>query len=118
MSSLWFSELHQLDTFYNALNSNDQDALDSAAGGNFQNKIPRKCLSIIESKSKKEFDKTMSWINLFVPMDSEVVKDKEELTQESSSKRAGVELDQEISKKPKVKDDKEFEELERGKDYA
>nr|GEU56818.1 reverse transcriptase domain-containing protein [Tanacetum cinerariifolium] len=26
-----FSELHQLDTFYNALNQNDQDALDSAA---------------------------------------------------------------------------------------
>nr|GEU49787.1 reverse transcriptase domain-containing protein [Tanacetum cinerariifolium] len=26
-----FSELHQLDTFYNALNLNDQDALDSAA---------------------------------------------------------------------------------------
>nr|GFA38189.1 reverse transcriptase domain-containing protein [Tanacetum cinerariifolium] len=47
-----FSELHQLDTFYNALNSNDQDALDSAAGGNFLDKIPRECLSIIESKSK------------------------------------------------------------------
>nr|GEV67963.1 Gag-Pol polyprotein [Tanacetum cinerariifolium] len=30
-----FSELHQLDKFYNALNPNDQDALDSAAGGNF-----------------------------------------------------------------------------------
>nr|GFA45626.1 reverse transcriptase domain-containing protein [Tanacetum cinerariifolium] len=30
-----FSELHQLDTFYNALNPNDQDALDSAAGGIF-----------------------------------------------------------------------------------
>ncbi|GJY60445.1 reverse transcriptase domain-containing protein [Tanacetum coccineum] len=30
-----FSELHQLDTFYNALNSNDQDSLNSAAGGNF-----------------------------------------------------------------------------------
>nr|GEZ93333.1 reverse transcriptase domain-containing protein [Tanacetum cinerariifolium] len=43
-----FSELHQLDTFYNALNSNDQDALDSAAGGNFLDKIPRECLSIIE----------------------------------------------------------------------
>ncbi|GJU36658.1 reverse transcriptase domain-containing protein [Tanacetum coccineum] len=27
-----FSELHQLDTFYNALNSNDQDLLNSAAG--------------------------------------------------------------------------------------
>nr|GFB27105.1 reverse transcriptase domain-containing protein [Tanacetum cinerariifolium] len=26
-----FSELHELDTFYNALNPNDQDALDSAA---------------------------------------------------------------------------------------
>nr|GEU85478.1 reverse transcriptase domain-containing protein [Tanacetum cinerariifolium] len=47
-----FSELHQLDTFYNALNPNDQDALDSAAGGNFLDKIPRECLSTIESKSK------------------------------------------------------------------
>nr|GFB73602.1 transposable element protein, putative [Tanacetum cinerariifolium] len=47
-----FSELHQLDTFYNALNPNDQDALDSAAGGNFLDKIPRECLLIIESKSK------------------------------------------------------------------
>ncbi|GJR84673.1 hypothetical protein Tco_0155458 [Tanacetum coccineum] len=28
-----FSELHQLDTFYNALNSIDQDSLNSAAGG-------------------------------------------------------------------------------------
>nr|GEW19761.1 reverse transcriptase domain-containing protein [Tanacetum cinerariifolium] len=45
--------LHQLDTFYNALNPNDQDAIDSAAGGNFLDKIPRECLSIIERKSKK-----------------------------------------------------------------
>nr|GEW51375.1 reverse transcriptase domain-containing protein [Tanacetum cinerariifolium] len=42
----------ELDTFYNALNPNDQDALDSAAGGNFLDKIPRECLSIIESMSK------------------------------------------------------------------
>ncbi|GJZ34172.1 reverse transcriptase domain-containing protein, partial [Tanacetum coccineum] len=47
-----FSELHQLDTFYNSLNTNDQDALDSAAGGNFLDKMPRDGLSIIESKSK------------------------------------------------------------------
>ncbi|GKA99378.1 hypothetical protein Tco_0827315 [Tanacetum coccineum] len=47
-----FSELHQLDTFYNALNSNDQDSLNSAAGGNFLDKMPRDCLAIIESKSK------------------------------------------------------------------
>nr|GEZ35038.1 reverse transcriptase domain-containing protein [Tanacetum cinerariifolium] len=36
-----FSKLYQLDTFYNALNPNDQDTLDSAAGGNFLDKIPR-----------------------------------------------------------------------------
>nr|GEZ74630.1 reverse transcriptase domain-containing protein [Tanacetum cinerariifolium] len=47
-----FSELHQLDKFYNALNINDQDSLNSAAGGNFLDKMPRECLKIIESKSK------------------------------------------------------------------
>nr|GFC60132.1 hypothetical protein [Tanacetum cinerariifolium] len=47
-----FYELHQLDTFYNALNVNDQDSLNSDAGGNFLEKMPRECLKIIESKSK------------------------------------------------------------------
>ncbi|GJU44572.1 reverse transcriptase domain-containing protein [Tanacetum coccineum] len=47
-----FSELHQLDTFYNALNSNDQDSLNCAAGGNFLDKMPCDCLRIIEIKSK------------------------------------------------------------------
>ncbi|GJT63128.1 reverse transcriptase domain-containing protein [Tanacetum coccineum] len=47
-----FLELHQLDTFYNALNSNDQDSLNSAMGGNVLDKMPRDCLRIIESKSK------------------------------------------------------------------
>nr|GEU38849.1 reverse transcriptase domain-containing protein [Tanacetum cinerariifolium] len=47
-----FSELHQLDTFYNALNSKDQDLLNSTAGGNFLDKMPRECLAIIESRSK------------------------------------------------------------------
>nr|GFA86307.1 putative reverse transcriptase domain-containing protein [Tanacetum cinerariifolium] len=58
---LWllsFKELHQLDTFYNALNPNDQDALDSAAGGNFLDKIPQECLSIIESKSKVRYSRS------------------------------------------------------------
>nr|GEU51098.1 reverse transcriptase domain-containing protein [Tanacetum cinerariifolium] len=45
-------ELHQLDTFYNPLNSKDQDSLNSATGGNFLDIIPRKCLAIIEGKSK------------------------------------------------------------------
>nr|GEX42896.1 reverse transcriptase domain-containing protein [Tanacetum cinerariifolium] len=53
-----FSELHQLDTFYNALNPNDQDALDSVAGGNFLDKILRECLSIIESKSKVRYSRS------------------------------------------------------------
>nr|GFA38465.1 reverse transcriptase domain-containing protein [Tanacetum cinerariifolium] len=53
-----FSELHQLDTFYNALTPNDQDALDSAAGGNFLDKIPPECLSIIESKSKVRYSRS------------------------------------------------------------
>nr|GEU31279.1 hypothetical protein [Tanacetum cinerariifolium] len=51
-------ELHQLDTFYNALNPNDQDALDSAAGGIFLDKISRECLSIIESKSKVRYSRS------------------------------------------------------------
>ncbi|GJV89572.1 reverse transcriptase domain-containing protein [Tanacetum coccineum] len=53
-----FSELHQLDTFYNSLNSNDQDALDSAAGGNFLDKMPREGLAIIESKSKVRYSRS------------------------------------------------------------
>nr|GEU33555.1 reverse transcriptase domain-containing protein [Tanacetum cinerariifolium] len=52
-----FSELHQLDTFYNTLNPNDQDALNSVAGGNFLDNIPRECLSIIESKSKVRYSR-------------------------------------------------------------
>nr|GEX21288.1 reverse transcriptase domain-containing protein [Tanacetum cinerariifolium] len=52
-----FSELHQLDTFYNALNSKDQDSLNSAAGGTFLDKIPRECLAIIESKSKLRYSR-------------------------------------------------------------
>nr|GFB76938.1 reverse transcriptase domain-containing protein [Tanacetum cinerariifolium] len=53
-----FSELHQLDTFYNALNPNDQDALDSAVGGNFLDKIPCECLSTIESKLKVRYSRS------------------------------------------------------------
>nr|GEZ26850.1 hypothetical protein [Tanacetum cinerariifolium] len=52
-----FSELHQLDTFYNALNSKDQDSLNSAAGGNSLDKMPRECLAIIESKSKVRYSR-------------------------------------------------------------
>nr|GEV61931.1 reverse transcriptase domain-containing protein [Tanacetum cinerariifolium] len=50
-------ELHQLDTFYNALNSKDQYFLNSAAGGNFLDKMPHECLAIIESKSKVRYSR-------------------------------------------------------------
>nr|GEW06198.1 reverse transcriptase domain-containing protein [Tanacetum cinerariifolium] len=52
-----FSKLHHLDTFYNALNSKDQDSLNCAAGGNFLDKMPRECLAIIESKSKVHYSR-------------------------------------------------------------
>ncbi|GJT91380.1 reverse transcriptase domain-containing protein [Tanacetum coccineum] len=47
-----FTELHQLDTFYNALTPTDQDSLNAAAGGKLLTKTPRDALTIIENKSK------------------------------------------------------------------
>nr|GEY56173.1 reverse transcriptase domain-containing protein [Tanacetum cinerariifolium] len=54
-----FSELHQLDMFYNELNPNDQDALDSAAGENFLDKTPRECLSIIKRNRNSNLSSRM-----------------------------------------------------------
>nr|GEV25062.1 ribonuclease H-like domain-containing protein [Tanacetum cinerariifolium] len=47
-----FTELHQLNTFYNALNSTDQDSLNSATGGNLLERRTQDVLTIIENKSK------------------------------------------------------------------
>nr|GEV57567.1 reverse transcriptase domain-containing protein [Tanacetum cinerariifolium] len=83
-----FSKLHQLDTFYNALNSNDQDALDSAAGGNFLDKIPRECLSIIESKSKLRYSRsrvTDSRANTNAPLSSSLPSNSFDLQQIAAS---------------------------------
>nr|GEU52981.1 reverse transcriptase domain-containing protein [Tanacetum cinerariifolium] len=38
-------ELHQLNTFYNALNSKDQDSLNSTTGDNFLDQMPCECWS-------------------------------------------------------------------------
>nr|GEW90279.1 hypothetical protein [Tanacetum cinerariifolium] len=46
-----FTELHQLDTFYNALNPADQDSLNAAAGGNLLERRTQGVLTIIENKS-------------------------------------------------------------------
>nr|GEV04228.1 hypothetical protein [Tanacetum cinerariifolium] len=47
-----FTELHQLDTFYNALNPADQDSLNAATGGNLLERRTYDVLTIIENKSK------------------------------------------------------------------
>nr|GEX59536.1 reverse transcriptase domain-containing protein [Tanacetum cinerariifolium] len=47
-----FTELAQIDTFYNGLNDNDQDSLNAEAGGNLLSKNTREALQIIENKSK------------------------------------------------------------------
>ncbi|GJS02133.1 hypothetical protein Tco_0318641 [Tanacetum coccineum] len=47
-----FTELHQLDTFYNALTHTDQDSLNAAAGGNLLTKTPQDALTIIKNMSK------------------------------------------------------------------
>nr|GEX72228.1 reverse transcriptase domain-containing protein [Tanacetum cinerariifolium]GEX81796.1 reverse transcriptase domain-containing protein [Tanacetum cinerariifolium] len=49
-----FTELHQLDTFYNALNTADQDSLNSAAGGNLLERRTQDVLMIIENKSNED----------------------------------------------------------------
>nr|GEZ09528.1 hypothetical protein [Tanacetum cinerariifolium] len=83
MSTSWIFELHQLDTFYNALNVNDQDSLNSAAGGNFLDKMPCECLKIIKSKSKvcqsqaKEVVAKLNTSSSTLAISSEVVKLKD-----------------------------------------
>nr|GEU89885.1 reverse transcriptase domain-containing protein [Tanacetum cinerariifolium] len=47
-----FTELHQLDIFYNSLNLADQDSLNSAAGGNLLERRTQDVLTIIENKFK------------------------------------------------------------------
>ncbi|GJY77575.1 reverse transcriptase domain-containing protein [Tanacetum coccineum] len=48
-----FTELHQLDTFYNALNPADQDSLNSAAGGNLLERRTQDVLTIIKKIQAK-----------------------------------------------------------------
>ncbi|GJU51187.1 putative ribonuclease H-like domain-containing protein [Tanacetum coccineum] len=64
------------------------------------------------------FNKAMKRVNTFFDMDTELVggseigKEGSETREESSSKRAGDELEQEPSKKQKMEDDKETTELQ------
>nr|GEW61210.1 hypothetical protein [Tanacetum cinerariifolium] len=55
-----FSELTQIDTFYNGLTEQDQDTLNVASGGNVLNKTAREVLKIIENKSKVRYSRSKS----------------------------------------------------------
>ncbi|GJR58553.1 reverse transcriptase domain-containing protein [Tanacetum coccineum] len=55
-----FTELTQVDTFYNGLNENEQDSLNAAAGGNLLSKTTREALNIIENKSKVRYSRNRS----------------------------------------------------------
>ncbi|GJV84962.1 hypothetical protein Tco_1524860 [Tanacetum coccineum] len=77
-----------------------------------QNQLKNKSFDDI----KKLFDKAMKRVNTFVDVDTELVEGNEvraeaEISQESSSKRVGTELEQESIKKQKA--DKETIELQR-----
>ncbi|GKE25959.1 reverse transcriptase domain-containing protein [Tanacetum coccineum] len=52
-----FSELTQIDTFYNGLNDNEQDSLNAAAGSNLLSKTTREALNIIENKLKVRYSR-------------------------------------------------------------
>nr|GEW75420.1 reverse transcriptase domain-containing protein [Tanacetum cinerariifolium] len=58
-----FTELHQLDTFYNDLNPADQDSLNSTAGGNLLETRTQDVLTIIENKSKVRISRNKSIIS-------------------------------------------------------
>nr|GEV42805.1 reverse transcriptase domain-containing protein [Tanacetum cinerariifolium] len=52
-----FSELHQINTFYNGLNEHEQDSLNAAGGGNLLRKTPQDALIIIENKAKVRYSR-------------------------------------------------------------
>ncbi|GJV06042.1 hypothetical protein Tco_1343698 [Tanacetum coccineum] len=59
-----FTELTQINTFYNGLNENDQDSLNAAAGGNLLSKTIREALNIIENKSKVRYSRNKSNVSM------------------------------------------------------
>ncbi|GJW78438.1 hypothetical protein Tco_0140120 [Tanacetum coccineum] len=64
---------------------------------------------------QKLFDKAMTRVNTFVDMDTELVEEssKKAKAEESSSKRAGDELEPEVAKKQKMDKDKETTKLQK-----
>nr|GEV97839.1 DNA-directed DNA polymerase [Tanacetum cinerariifolium] len=57
-----FTELHQLDTFFNALNPADQDSLNVAAGGNLLERRTQDMLTILKNKSKFQATSPLAFV--------------------------------------------------------
>ncbi|GJS29149.1 hypothetical protein Tco_0489769 [Tanacetum coccineum] len=60
-----FTELHQLDTFYNGLNPSDQDSLNSAAGGNLLERSAQDLSASVKFKVVEEFCVTCAVLILY-----------------------------------------------------
>ncbi|GJV54951.1 hypothetical protein Tco_1455956 [Tanacetum coccineum] len=69
----------------------------------------RMLVEMIAKKEKKLFEREQEWINDFVPMDSEAIKDNRKKI--VARKRTGEKLDDESVKRQKIEDDAEKEEL-------
>nr|GEV97076.1 reverse transcriptase domain-containing protein [Tanacetum cinerariifolium] len=86
-----FTELHQLDTFYNALNPADQDSLNAAAGGNLLERRTQDVLTIIENKSKVRNSRNKSVVSQVISCDAnsnsftEIAKLTHAVTQQTSA---------------------------------
>nr|GEV64357.1 hypothetical protein [Tanacetum cinerariifolium] len=91
-----FTELHQLDTFYNALNPPDQDSLNAAAGGNLLERRTQDVLTIIENKSKVRNSQNKSVVSQVKSCDansnssSEIAKLTHAVNQQTSAVTTGM----------------------------
>ncbi|GKD28164.1 reverse transcriptase domain-containing protein [Tanacetum coccineum] len=85
-----FTELHQLDTFYNALNPTDKDSLNFAAGGNLLERSTQDVLTIIKNKSKVQNSRNKSIVSQVKLSDvnssssSEIAKHTHAINQQTS----------------------------------
>nr|GFC57536.1 hypothetical protein [Tanacetum cinerariifolium] len=75
-----FTKLHQLNTFYNALNPTDQDSLNAAAGGNLLERSTQDVLTIIENKSKVRNSRSKSIASQVKACDTNFISEIAKLT--------------------------------------
>ncbi|GJV20279.1 reverse transcriptase domain-containing protein [Tanacetum coccineum] len=80
-----FTELTQVDTFYNGLNENEQDSLNAAAGGNLLSKTTREALNIIENKSKVCYSRNRSNVSRMNATSSKTDERIDKLTDQLST---------------------------------